>query len=283
MKSFQEHRNRAPVGAQEGHVRRGRVGALAGMAVVVLLLQGGSSSAQGPVTWSGEWRTDYGQMTLTQSGSSVEGNYTHDQGHLTGSVNGNVLSGTWDEAPTRAAPYDTGDFQFTLQADLKSFRGTWKNVGETDWRGGWSGTCVSGQCLQNGAAPQVPTPAPRPPLEPDRPARNRLRVAFDNRRFEPATATVASGARIRICNESNVVTKVFSYSSAGRHTTLEPVPGERRGRTEYRLPGPGRTSLRPGQCDHFTVRNPTGAPLRLALFDELHSSARLVLTIQPAP
>jgi hypothetical protein len=127
---------------------------------------------------------------------------------------------------------------------------------------------------------QVTGPASTPP--PGNIAKS-LRVVFDNRRFDPVAATVASGARIRICNESRVVAKVFSYSPAGRYTSLEPVPGRRRRNREYRLPGRGRTSLRPGQCDEFTVRNPTSAPLRLALFDELHSQARLVLTIQPAP
>jgi hypothetical protein len=116
---------------------------------------------------------------------------------------------------------------------------------------------------------------------PDEPGAGRLRVVFDNRDFQPREATVRSGARIRICNESTVVAKVFSLSPAGRHTTLEPVPRGRSGRPEYRLPGAGRRSLRPGQCDSFVVRNPTGRPLRLALFDELHSAARLVLTIRP--
>jgi hypothetical protein len=71
------------------------------MAAAQLLLPGGTALVQGPATWAGEWRISYGPMTLTESGGSVEGNYTHDQGHLSGSVNGNVLSGMWDEAPTR--------------------------------------------------------------------------------------------------------------------------------------------------------------------------------------
>jgi hypothetical protein len=116
-------------------------------------------SAQAPVTWTGEWRTDYGKMTLSHSGGSVEGNYEHDQGHLTGSVSGSTFSGTWDEAPTRAGPYDRGYFEFTLTADPKTFDGRWRNLDDVDWRGGWDGTCTAGDCLANGET----TPAPSPP------------------------------------------------------------------------------------------------------------------------
>ncbi|MGH2968956.1 MAG: hypothetical protein ACRDK0_07815, partial [Solirubrobacteraceae bacterium] len=124
-------------------------------------------SAQAPVTWTGEWSTTYGKMTLSQTGASVEGNYEHDQGHLTGTVSGSTLSGTWDEAPTRAPPYDKGDFEFTLNADPKSFNGRWRNVGDVDWRGGWTGMCTAGPCLQNGATTTTPTPTPAlPPVTP---------------------------------------------------------------------------------------------------------------------
>ena len=109
----------------------------------------------------------------------------------------------------------------------------------------------------------------------------RLKVVYDHRKFSPASATVASGARIRFCNESSVHTKVFSVSPAARYTTLEKVRRPS-GASEYRLPGSGKESLKPGECDHFTVRNPTDKPLRLRLFDELHSDAKSVLIIQPA-
>jgi hypothetical protein len=142
-----------------------RVGALTAAILVLFVV---SAPAQAPVTWTGTWSTDFGDMTLTQSDAGVEGNYTHDQGHLTGSVSGDTLAGTWDEAPTRAGPYDKGYFEFTLNADKKSFDGRWKNLDDVDWRGGWDGTCKSDPCLQNGAAPAPPPgetrsfPAPDP-------------------------------------------------------------------------------------------------------------------------
>ena len=85
-----------------------------------------ASPAQTSNPWSGTWETTYGPMTLTQTGRSVEGTYVHDDGHLTGTVEGNVLSARWDEAPTRAGPSDAGPLQFTLAPDGQSFAGTWR-------------------------------------------------------------------------------------------------------------------------------------------------------------
>jgi hypothetical protein len=102
-------------------------GLLVGVAIFALPLV---SPAQTPNPWSGTWDTEFGRMTLTQSGSSVEGTYTYDDGHLTGTVSGNVLNGRWDEAPTRTGPDDAGPLQFTLSSDGRSFTGTWRYDGD---------------------------------------------------------------------------------------------------------------------------------------------------------
>jgi hypothetical protein len=94
---------------------------------------------------------------------------------------------------------------------------------------------------------------------------------------------VTSGGLINICNEGTVFAKVFSYSPSARYTTLAKVKGRTAGHAfEWRLPGKGKRSLKPGQCDSFTVRNPTSAPLSVTLFDEIHAQAKLALRIVPA-
>ena len=102
-------------------------GLVVGAAILALPLV---SPAQTANPWSGTWDTTYGSMTLVQSGSSVDGTYAHDDGHITGTVSGDVLSGRWDEAPTRAGPNDAGPIQFTLAPDGTSFTGTWRYDGD---------------------------------------------------------------------------------------------------------------------------------------------------------
>ncbi len=107
-----------------------------------------------PVTptggWIGTWSTNWGDMTLTQSGSTVTGTYAHDTGHITATVSGNYLQGTWSEAPSYAPPNDAGDVEWTLSSDGKSFTGHWRYDSSGAWQP-WTGTKTSS-----------PTPAPTP-------------------------------------------------------------------------------------------------------------------------
>ena len=101
----------------------------------------------------GSWSTEFGPLTLTQTGTKVEGSYTHDSGHVVGTVSGNVFTGRWDEAPTRSAPSDAGAVIFTLQAGGKSFTGRWSYDGDpATFFTTWNGKCTAGSCLQNGVA-----------------------------------------------------------------------------------------------------------------------------------
>jgi hypothetical protein len=125
------------------------IGALVSMLV---LTAGASSRSRAGNTWTGTWSTNFNQMRLVQTGSTVEGRYDYDDGHLTGAVSGNVLKGRWDEAPTRKGQ-DAGPFEFTLSADSRSFTGTWRHEDNpTEPLGDWHGSCTSGACLQNGQA-----------------------------------------------------------------------------------------------------------------------------------
>jgi NlpC/P60 family len=129
--------------------RQARVLSMCGCALLLFPLAAyGRSSAD---TVTGTWSSDWGIVTLTQSGSSVSGTYTHDQGKIQGTIAGGVVKGTWSEAPSYKAPNDAGAFEWTLAS--KSFTGKWRygEVGTT-WSGTWTARCTGGPCLQNGAA-----------------------------------------------------------------------------------------------------------------------------------
>lgn len=86
-------------------------------------------------SFSGSWESNFGVIVMTQSGSTVTGTYSHDVGSLQGTVSGNKLTGTWVESD------DKGTFTFTLSADGKSFKGSWKETEPDPGQGGgWDGT-----------------------------------------------------------------------------------------------------------------------------------------------
>ena len=65
-------------------------------------------------------------MTLTQTGSSVEGTYSFESGKVNGTVSGNVLSGRWGGGTDRDRIMTGEPFEFTMSADVgESFTGTW--------------------------------------------------------------------------------------------------------------------------------------------------------------
>jgi hypothetical protein len=91
--------------------------------------------------WSGTWSTTYGMMHLTQSGNQVTGTYDYNSGHITGTVSGKVLTGTWSEAPTYSLPNHAGEFQFTISSDGKTFSGGWRFDSSGSWTS-WTGTTI---------------------------------------------------------------------------------------------------------------------------------------------
>jgi len=93
--------------------------------------------------WSGTWETNWGTMYLTQSSGKVTGTYAHDEGKIVGYISknmiGNILAGTWSEAPTYSPPNDGGDIQWTMSSDFNSFTGYWRYGSSGDWSGEWTG------------------------------------------------------------------------------------------------------------------------------------------------
>lgn len=121
----------------------------------------GTSSATTGVTdlgtysWAGEWDSNWGKMVLTQNGASVTGTYTHDSGRLTGTISGNIMTGTWSESPSYAPPSDAGDMELTMAADGKSFSGKWRYGSEGSW-GSWEGGKRITEVLPAPTMPTVP-------------------------------------------------------------------------------------------------------------------------------
>lgn len=72
-------------------------------------------------SFAGVWTTDFGPLTLTQSGSSVTGTYDYNgPATLTGTIRGKTLYASYKEASGA-----TGKAELTIAVDGKSFRGRW--------------------------------------------------------------------------------------------------------------------------------------------------------------
>ncbi len=102
----------------------------------------GATVSEGTCGWSGVWDTNFHQMVLQQSGNTVTGNYSWDDGRISATVSGNKLIGTWSESPSYSPPSDAGDFEFALSDDCKSFSGNWRYGSEGGWSGEWSGSRI---------------------------------------------------------------------------------------------------------------------------------------------
>ncbi|MDD5648161.1 MAG: hypothetical protein PHY03_04430, partial [Dehalococcoidia bacterium] len=118
-----------------------------------------------PSSWAceftGVWDTDFGDLTLTQSGNKLTGTYNYQGGRVDGTViDRNIAMGTWSEAPTYQPPHDAGDFIFTIQPGCKKIEGQWR-YGSCDWDGDIIGT-RAGQPNPTPTPTPTPTPSPTP-------------------------------------------------------------------------------------------------------------------------
>ncbi len=114
--------------------------------------------ASGACRFTGVWDTDFGDLTLTQNGNKLKGNYSYQGGRVDGTiVDVNTAIGTWSEAPTYRAPQDAGDFIFTIQPGCKRIKGQWR-YGACDWDGDITGT------RESQPAPPSPPIIPATPI-----------------------------------------------------------------------------------------------------------------------
>lgn len=89
-------------------------------------------AAHGAGSFDGAWATSEGDMSLVQSGSSVTGTYSVDNGRITGEVAGGRLAGYWAEdssgarcATEKLGSYYWGRIEWTLSSDGTAFAGAW--------------------------------------------------------------------------------------------------------------------------------------------------------------
>lgn len=81
---------------------------------------------------TGVYKTDFNNMILTRRGNSVGGNYKHMDGKISGTLVGNVLTGTWHQSNGE------GKLIFVFAPDFSSFTGKWSYNNETpssQWNG----------------------------------------------------------------------------------------------------------------------------------------------------
>lgn len=84
-------------------------------------------------SFSGRWETDFKGMTLIQKGNRVTGSYDWRGGQVEGTLERDVLKGTWSQSN------GSGRFVFRISEDGQRFSGSWGN-GSDDSRGGtWNG------------------------------------------------------------------------------------------------------------------------------------------------
>ncbi|CUS02956.2 exported protein of unknown function [Candidatus Promineifilum breve] len=101
------------------------------------------AQAQDPGTacWTGTWRhwPRWDPLYLAQNGNRVSGNYDYDKGRLSGTLDGDTLTGEWAEWPSYAPPDDAGHFVFTISPDCNSFDGLYNYGDDEDSWMGWGG------------------------------------------------------------------------------------------------------------------------------------------------
>ena len=142
-------------------VRRAALG-LVGVACALLAFPLGSyGRSTAGNTWSGTWSRAEdgvaGSLILVQSGNSVSGHYTWNDGsgRVSGTVSGATFTGGFNET------HYQGSFVLTLAG--KTFTGSYTGKNKDTngpISGPFDGTCIAGPCLQNGAPPPPPPPPP---------------------------------------------------------------------------------------------------------------------------
>jgi hypothetical protein len=96
------------------------------------------SGAPATASWGGSWTSDFGPLTLRQSGSRVTGTYPTCNGSGTGTItataSGRTLDGTWSQACNSRS----GRLHFVQSSGGGSFSGKW-SYGEATPTSTWNG------------------------------------------------------------------------------------------------------------------------------------------------
>jgi OmpA-OmpF porin, OOP family len=100
---------------------------------------------------SGTYKTNYGDFHIKQEGSALIGCYEHDQGVLSGGIEGRVMKVTWQE---NGGPDDRGPALMVFSGDAKQMFGLWWTKGNEAVMGAdWDGVRTSDAV---GSCPHMP-------------------------------------------------------------------------------------------------------------------------------
>ena len=91
--------------------------------------------------FAGSWDTNWGVMTCSVNGQTVNCTYTHDSGKIeaTLGLDGMTMEGSWAESPSYQPPEDGGRVTFSLSEDGSTIAGHWW-YGQNGDGGSWTGT-----------------------------------------------------------------------------------------------------------------------------------------------
>jgi hypothetical protein len=85
-----------------------------------------------PISFAGTWATNFNNdLRVSQTGNHISGLYDGSRGVLDGTINGNILTGTW------AWRNERGIFSFSLSLDGNNFNGTFTR--SNGFTGPWTG------------------------------------------------------------------------------------------------------------------------------------------------
>ena len=89
---------------------------------------------------SGYWSGDWGKLVLRETEGKIIGAYSHDQGTITGTMNGDTLVAWWCEVPSRKPSKDAGDVEMKFLTDSDGKRridGKWRYGSEGAYKEDW--------------------------------------------------------------------------------------------------------------------------------------------------
>ena len=84
---------------------------------------------------AGIYKTDFNEMTISQTGNRVTGTYKYSNGRIEGTLNGRTLTGWWYQSNGK------GRLIFEFNADFSAFTGKW-SYNDAQPSSGWNGTRI---------------------------------------------------------------------------------------------------------------------------------------------
>lgn len=106
---------------------------------------------------AGNYKTDFNEMTLQQSGNHVTGTYKHANGRIDGTLNGNTLTGWWYQDNGK------GRIVFVFNSDFTAYTGKW-SYDDAEPSSVWNGTKTNAGSGVNTNSPVASNPVANTPL-----------------------------------------------------------------------------------------------------------------------